>query len=110
MKSFTITLSQLLLLREAVSFTVLPQLPRASRGTKPLAMVSRDQYMQPHFHAPLSPVTDMDRIAQCSQADSECDVEEMTAMIQGMIDDDLATPPVAFYRPTFSQHLVLIFF
>lgn len=95
MKSFTITLTQLLLFREAVSFTVLP---RASGGTKPLAMVSRDQYMQPHFHAPPSPVTDMDRIAQCAQADVECSVEEMTAMVQGMIDDDSATP-LAFIAP-----------
>jgi hypothetical protein len=96
MKSFIITLTQLLLLREAASFTVLS---RASGG-KPLAMVSRDEYMRPHFHAPSSPVTEMDRISQCAQADIECSVEEMTEMIQGMIDDDFTATP-AFLSPHF---------
>lgn len=83
MKSFTTSLlTQLLLLREAVSFTVLP---RVSGGAKPLAMVSRDQYMRPHFHAPSSPVAEMDRIVQCSQADIECSVDDMAAMIHGKI-------------------------
>jgi hypothetical protein len=51
-----------------------------------LAMTTREEYLQPHFKADSTPVTNtVDRMFECAETNEECSLEEMDKMIQGRL-------------------------
>ena len=89
-----------LLLNEAVAFQTTGNAAATINGqsssslpTTGLKMVSRDELMRPHFHAPSSSMattrrrteTDMGQIIVCADGSSNCSIEEMISMVEGMM-------------------------
>jgi len=76
-----LTSAWLLLHEVALSFTFVA---RSRSCIKPLALITRDEYLQPHFEVSRpTQVLDLDRIVQCAEGDGLCSLDEMNEMIQG---------------------------
>jgi len=77
-----LTSAWLLLHEVALSFTFVA---RSRSCIKPLALITRDEYLQPHFEVSRpTQVLDLDRIVQCAEGDGLCSLDEMNEMIQDL--------------------------
>lgn len=60
-------------------------------------MVTRSEYLRPHFEVPsllVDTTIDMDRVKLCAEEDGLCDLEEMSLMLQQLVDlDDECSSP-----------------
>jgi hypothetical protein len=84
MKSFTaLTIAHIV--TSGASFSVSP---RPSFTVRALAMVSRAEYLQPHFEVSTLPTTttiDIDRVKACAESnDGLCGLEEISLMLQDL--------------------------
>lgn len=57
-----------------------------TRGTT--LSVTRDQFLQPHYHVPQPVTSDVSRMAECANESGLCSIEEMTQYLEGRLFDD----------------------
>jgi hypothetical protein len=93
MKSFT-ALTFAHIVTSGASFSVSP---RPSFTVRPLAMVSKAEYLQPHFEVSTLLTTttlDMDRVKECADSNGLCGLEEISAMLQDLerLNEECAQP------------------